>query len=104
MYTLILIAVAIAGLAIGVLLTATLMRRSVLKKSREVLEEAKEKAEVIKKDKILQAKEKFLQLKGEHEKIVAEKNSVIQNAENKPAKAKGVRYPEDEFNESVGNS
>ncbi|MEE4260250.1 MAG: ribonuclease Y [Bacteroidales bacterium] len=83
MYTLILIAVAIAGLAIGVLLTATLMRRSVLKKSREVLEEAKEKAEVIKKDKILQAKEKFLQLKGEHEKIVAEKNSVIQNAENK---------------------
>jgi ribonuclease Y len=83
MYTLILIAIAIAGLAIGVLLTATLMRRSVLKKSREVLEEAKEKAEVIKKDKILQAKEKFLQLKGEHEKIVAEKNSVIQNAENK---------------------
>ncbi|MCB2207476.1 MAG: ribonuclease Y [Bacteroidetes bacterium] len=83
MYTLILIAVAITGLAIGVVLTATVMRRSVLKKSREVLEEAKEKAEVIKKDKILQAKEKFLQLKGEHEKIVAEKNSMIQKAENK---------------------
>jgi len=83
MYILIIAAVAIAGIAIGIVIAATVMRRSVLKKSREVLEEAKEKAEVIKKDKILQAKEKFLQLKSEHEKIVAEKNSVIQKAENK---------------------
>jgi len=83
MYILILVAVAIAGIAIGIVIAATVMRRSVLKKSREVLEEAKEKAEVIKKDKILQAKEKFLQLKSEHEKIVAEKNSMIQKAENK---------------------
>lgn len=90
MYTFILIAVAISGLAIGVVLTATVMRRSVLKKSREVLEEAKEKAEVIKKDKILQAKEKFLQLKGEHEKIVAEKNSMIQKAENKARQREAV--------------
>jgi ribonuclease Y len=83
MYILIWIAVAVAGIAIGAAITATIMRRSVLKKSREVLEEAQAKAEVIKKEKILQAKEKFLQLKSEHEKIVAEKNSMIQKAENK---------------------
>ena len=81
MYTLILIAVAVAGLAIGVLIAATVLKSSVLKKSREVLNEAQAKAEVLKKEKILQAKEKFLQLKGEHEKIVAEKNSHIQKAE-----------------------
>jgi ribonuclease Y len=83
MYILILIAVAVAGIAIGVVIATTVMRSSVLKKSREVLEEAEAKAEVLKKEKILQAKEKFLQLKSEHEKIVAEKNSMIQKAENK---------------------
>lgn len=83
MYILILIAVAVAGIAIGVVIATTVMRSSVLKKSREVLEKAEAKAEVLKKEKILQAKEKFLQLKSEHEKIVAEKNSMIQKAENK---------------------
>jgi ribonuclease Y len=80
---LILTIVAVAGIAVGILIATTLMKRAVLKKSREVLAEAQSKAEVIKKEKILQAKEKFLQLKSEHEKIITEKNNAIQRAENK---------------------
>jgi ribonucrease Y len=74
---------ALAGIVGGWLLTATLLRKAVLKKSLVLLEEAKEKAEVLKKEKILQAKEKFLQLKSEHDKLINEKNSNIQKAENR---------------------
>jgi len=70
-------------LVTGVLITSTILKKSVLKKSNVLLEEAKEKAEVIKKEKILQAKEKFLQLKTEHEKIINEKNNQIQKTENR---------------------
>ena len=73
----------VAGLAIGVIITSTILRKAVEKKSEKLLQEAKEKAEVFKKDKILQAKEKFLQLKTEHEKAINEKNAVIQQTENR---------------------
>ncbi len=72
-----------AGLVLGVIITATLLRKAVEKKSEKLLNEAKEKAEIYKKDKILQAKEKFLQLKTEHEKLVNEKNVQIQQDENR---------------------
>jgi len=75
--------VAAAGLILGIVLTATVLKKQILGKSNTVLEEARGKAEVIKKEKILQAKEKFLQLKTEHEKIIAEKNNNIQKAENR---------------------
>ncbi len=74
---------AVLAFAVGVLVTGTVLKKQVLKKSNLLLEEAKEKAEVVKKDKILQAKEKFLQLKSEHEKVINEKNSQIQKAENR---------------------
>ncbi|MDT8392438.1 MAG: ribonuclease Y [Bacteroidales bacterium] len=73
----------VAGLVLGVIITSTILRRAVEKKSEKLLIEAKEKAEVYKKDKILQAKEKFLQLKIEHEKVINEKNSRIQESENR---------------------
>ncbi len=73
----------LVGGGIGVAITTTLLRRSLLKKSNALLEEAKEKAEVIKKERILQAKEKFLQLKAEHEKTAADKNREFQKAENR---------------------
>lgn len=73
----------VAGLVLGVIITATILRKAVEKKSEKLLIEAKEKAEVYKKDKILQAKEKFLQLKIEHEKVINEKNSRIQESENR---------------------
>lgn len=87
---LILVIVAVVGIAVGVFIATMIMKRNVLKKSREVLAEAQSKAEVIKKEKILQAKEKFLQLKAEHEKIIAEKNNAIQRAENKVRQREAV--------------
>jgi len=80
---LIYIIIALVSLAVGALLAATIMKKSLLKKSQSILKEAKEKAEVIKKEKILQAKEKFLQLKSEHEKIINERNHNIQKSENR---------------------
>ena len=81
--TFILIITAALSLIVGGLITSTLLKRAVLKKSNLMLDEAREKAEVIKKEKILQAKEKFLQLKSEHEKVIVSKNSNIQRNENK---------------------
>ena len=73
----------VAGLVLGVIITSTMLRKAVEKKSEKLLDEAKEKAEVYKKDKIIQAKEKFLQLKIEHEKVINEKNKRIQQNESR---------------------
>ncbi len=73
----------VAGGAIGGVLTSTVLRKAIMKKSDALLEEAKEKAEVIKKEKMLQAKEKFLQLKSEHDKVISDKNREMQKAENR---------------------
>lgn len=53
------------------------------KKKEEIIKEAEERGESIKKEKIFQAKEKFLQLKSEHEQYINEKNSNIQQIENR---------------------
>ena len=74
---------AVGGLILGFIITSTILRKNVEKKSERILLEAKEKGDVIKKEKILQAKEKFLQLKSEHEKIIQEKNAYIQKNENR---------------------
>jgi ribonuclease Y len=83
MNILLIIIAAIAGLVGGFLITSTILRKAVERKSQNLVREAEEKAEVIKKDKILQAKEKFLQLKAEYEKIIQEKNNFIQKNENR---------------------
>lgn len=77
------IIVGIAGLVMGFLITSTVLRKKVEKKSEMILQEAEEKGEVKKKEKILQAKEKFLQLKAEHEKFIQEKNVQVQANENR---------------------
>lgn len=74
---------AVAGLAIGGLITATILRKSIEKKAANIIKDAQNEAEMIKKDKILQAKEKFLVLKAEHEKVIQEKNVNIQKGENR---------------------
>lgn len=73
----------LAGIGLGIWLSATKLRKNLEKKSVQLLKEAEEKAEILKKEKILQAKEKFLQLKGEHEKQVQERNNKVMQAENK---------------------
>ncbi len=60
------------------------VRNIILKSKKEqILVEAEKEGENIKKEKIIQAKEKFLQLKTEHEHFINEKNSQIQQMENK---------------------
>ena len=61
---------AVVSLLVGFLITSTLIKRSIERKSQHIIKDAQAEAEVIKKDKILQAKEKFLQLKAEHEKQI----------------------------------
>ena len=77
------IIVGVVALLLGILITSTILRKAVEKKSENILKEAQEKAEVIKKDKMLQAKEKFLQLKAEHEKVIQQKNNILQTNENR---------------------
>ncbi|MCF8369300.1 MAG: ribonuclease Y [Bacteroidales bacterium] len=79
----VLVIVAAVSLFLGFILTSTVLRKKVEKKSENIISEAKEKGEIIKKDKILQAKEKFLQLKSEHEKFIQEKSVVLNQNENR---------------------
>jgi ribonucrease Y len=81
--TAVILIVSVASIAIGVVASATVMRRAIVRKSQRVLKEALADSEVIKKEKILQAKETFLQLKTEHEKLVSEKNQALTQAENR---------------------
>ena len=80
---LIIIISALAGITAGVLVSISLIRKSIISKNERLILDAEEKGEMIKKDKILQAKEKFLQLKSDHEKIINEKNSKVLQAENR---------------------
>ena len=71
------------GCGIGVWITTTVLRNSLLSKSQQVLKDAEEKGEIIKKEGELKAKEKFLQLQREHDKRVSEQNNKVRDAENK---------------------
>ena len=53
------------------------------KRKEQIIKQADKDGESIKKEKIFQAKEKFLQLKSEHEQFINEKNSQVQQVENK---------------------
>ncbi len=83
----------VAGAGIGYGLTASILKKAVLRKSHQALKQAEDKGEMIKKEKILQAKEKFLQLKSEHEKAVQNKNNAIQKSENR------LKQRENSFNQ-----
>ena len=81
--TLMILIAVMAGAAVGVLVTISLIKKAIYKRNETLITDAEEKGEMIKKDKILQAKEKFLQLKAEHEKLINEKNNKILQAENR---------------------
>ena len=60
------------------------IRNIILKgKSSQIIKNAETEGENIKKEKIIQAKEKFIQLKSEHEQYINDKNTQIQQVENK---------------------
>jgi len=76
-------AAAIVGIGLGILVTATIIRKNIQKKGNDVLKDAERQANTIKDKKMLEAKEHFLQLKAEHEKNINEKNKNINNLESK---------------------
>ncbi|NMB36707.1 MAG: ribonuclease Y [Bacteroidales bacterium] len=79
--TIIITAIISAVVAIGLYL---LVRNVILRKKKsQIIIDAEKEGETIKKEKIFQAKEKFLQLKSEHEAFINERNSQVQQYENK---------------------
>jgi ribonuclease Y len=89
----------IAGVILGIALTTTVLRKSLMRKSESLLEEATKRGEVIMKEKILQAKEKFLQLKSEHDKLISEKNKEVQRTENRlQQREQAMNLKQEEFN------
>ena len=75
--------IGIAGFIGGGALAYVIWNKALTKKKNRIIAEAQAEGDVIKKDKILQAKEKFLQLKSDHEKYIQEKNTEINNFENR---------------------
>ncbi len=83
------------GIAVGIALSYTLLKKSLQKDSIRVLKDAQEEAELMKKERILQAKEKFLQLKLDHEKQINERNQQMLVAENR------VKQKENQINQKI---
>ena len=78
---LIVIIAGVLGVALGVLLSTTVLRSKLEKKSQEVLEEAKERAEVLRKKKILEAQEVNLQRKADLDKKIQQRYNELQKRE-----------------------
>jgi predicted membrane protein len=74
---------AMGGLGIGILITTTMIKKSIEKKSQQILEDAKAEGEVLKKNKILEAKEKYIKLKSEHDNYVHQRKQGLHKLENK---------------------
>ncbi len=88
MDTLIIILVAIAGIAGGFAIAKILEKNNVStliknakKEAASILKDANLEAENIKKDKILQAKEKFIELKAEHEQVILSRDKKVAEVE-----------------------
>jgi ribonuclease Y len=70
----VIVAATIVGLGLGILITATIIRKNIQKKGQEILKDAERQANTLRDKKMLEAKERFLQLKAEHEQQTNEKN------------------------------
>ncbi len=70
-----------AGLASGYLISSTVLRKQIEKKSEDLIKNAQKEVERIRKEKELSAKEKFLELKTAHEKQLNSKNRKLAETE-----------------------
>jgi ribonucrease Y len=68
---------ALLGMGLGVLITATIIRKSLLKKGKKIINDAEVQANALKDKKMLEAKERYLQLKADYEQYSNEKNRQI---------------------------
>lgn len=72
---------ALLGIGLGIIITYTLIRKSIQKKGKKIIADAELQANTLKEKRMLEAKEKYLQLKAEHEKYANEKNRQITSME-----------------------
>ena len=79
----IIIITSLIAILVSVMVTVFVINVLRRKKCEEIIRNAEQEGENVKKEKIFQAKEKFLQLKSEHERYINEKNTQIQQIENK---------------------
>ncbi len=77
------IVAALAGVAVGGLITWFIFNNILKNKKEGILSEAMKEGETLKEKKILQAKEKFLELKNQHETDVRDRNKKLQQSEDK---------------------
>ena len=74
---------ALVGLCLGGAVGFFIFRYVIKGKYNEMIDTASKEAEVLKEKKLLEVKEKFLNKKAELEKEVQQRNSRIQQSENK---------------------
>jgi ribonuclease Y len=91
------IVAALAGVAVGGLITWFIFNNILKNKKEGILSEAIKEGETLKEKKILQAKEKFLELKNQHENDVRERNKKLQQSEDK------IKNREREISQQIEN-
>lgn len=74
---------AVAGIALGYLITVAVQKSLARNRARTIIEEAQREAEVLKKNKVLEAREEELKIKAEAEKQANQRFSKIQSMEAK---------------------
>ena len=86
--TIFIIAAALSGLLLGVIVMQIAQRTKAgnrIKKSEQqakrILKKAHQESDSIKKDKMLQAKERFIELKAEHEKVIFNREKKVSEVE-----------------------
>mgnify|MGYP000579319749 FL=1 len=72
-----------AGIGAGYLISSTVLRKQIEKKSEDLIHNAQKEVERIRKEKELSAKEKFLELKTAHEKQLNNKNRKLAETESR---------------------
>ncbi len=83
MTILIIVAAAIIGIGLGILVTNMMLKKGIEKKADSLLKDAEKQATILKEKRMLEAKERFLQLKAEHESFTVEKTKQLTATENR---------------------
>ncbi|MCH5325920.1 MAG: ribonuclease Y [Duncaniella sp.] len=83
MNTIILIAAALVGIAIGAAVLLVWQKSTATSAARTIVDEARREAEIIKKDRLLEAEKEELRIKTEAEKEVRQRMQKMQNEEQK---------------------
>ncbi|OIP01563.1 MAG: ribonuclease Y [Bacteroidetes bacterium CG2_30_33_31] len=75
--------IGIVGVGAGIVVTSTVIKKSIQAKSQKIIEAAKSEGEVAKKNNMLEAKENFIKLRSEHDNYVNQRKMGLQKLENR---------------------